>query len=195
MVGMATKLGLVSDVHAMVAPLRRAFEVFEAEGVKAVICAGDITGYNEELRGVVEILTVNNCWVIRGNHDARALRHAWPQEKEFVEPFFSRLPNEMELIIDGLRVYVVHASPPHSRVDGIDLLDFKGEVDPEKRAHWEARLDGFDHDVLIVGHIHRRFAETLADTLVVNPGSTCFSNTCATLTLPDRQVKFFHLDE
>lgn len=191
---MSTKLGLISDVHAMVAPLRRALDVFEAEGVTAVICAGDVTGYNEELRGVVDLLTENDCRVIRGNHDARALRHPWPHEKEFVEPFFSRLPDFMELIIEGLRVYVVHGSPPGSRIDGIDLLTFKGEVNPEKKAYWDERLEGFDHDVLIVGHIHRPFSETLGDTLVVNPGSTCFNNTCATLTLPDREVTFFHLD-
>jgi len=191
---MPTKLGLVSDVHAMVAPLRRAFEIFAAEGVKAVICAGDVTGYHAELRGVVHLLTEKDCWVIRGNHDARALRHPWPHEREFVEPFFSRLPDFMDLIVEGLRVYVVHATPPDSRIKGIDLVGFEGTVNPRKRADWETRLEGFDHDVLIVGHIHRPFAETLGRTLVVNPGSTCFNYTCATLTLPDRTVKFFDLD-
>ena len=191
---MPTKLGLVSDVHAKVAPLRRAFEVFAAKGVKAVICAGDITGYNEELHGVVDLLTEHDCWVIRGNHDARALRHPWPHEKDFVGPFFSRLQDFLELIVEGLGVYVVHASPPDSRIHGIDLVNFRGEVIPRKRAYWETRLEAFNCDVLIVGHIHRPFAETLGDTLVVNPGSTCFNYTCATLTLPSREVEFFPLD-
>jgi len=191
---MPTKLGLVSDVHAMVAPLRRAFEIFAAEGVKAVICSGDITGYHAELRGVVDLLTENDCWVIRGNHDARALRRPWPHEEEFVEPFFSRLQDYMELIIEGLGVYVVHASPPDSRIHGIDLVNFGGKVVPRKRAYWETRLEDFDRDVLVVGHIHRPFATMLGDTLVVNPGSTCFNYTCATLTLPEREVRFFQLD-
>jgi len=190
---MATKLGLISDVHATVAPLRRAFDVFEAAGVTTVICAGDVTGYNEELRGVVDLLMGKGRWVVRGDHDARALRHPWPHEKELVEPFFSRLTDFVELIVEGLRAYVVHGSPPDSRIQEIDLLTVKGEVNPEKKAYWDERLEAFDHDVLIVGHIHRPFAEPLADTLVVNPGSTCFNNACATLTLPDREVKFFHL--
>ena len=159
-----------------------------------MICAGDATGYHAELRGVVDLLMDNDCWVIRGNHDARALRRPWHHEKAFVEPFFSRLRDSLDLIVEGLGVYVVHASPPDSRLKGIDLVNFRGKVIPDKKAYWETRLEAFDRDVLIVGHIHRPFAETLNDTLVVNPGSTCFNYTCATLTLPEREVRFFQLD-
>ena len=147
-----------------------------------------------ELRGVVDLLMEKDCWVIRGNHDARALRHPWPHERELVEPFFSRLRDFMEMIVEGLDVYVVHASPPDSRINGIDLVNSRGKVIPGKKAYWEARLQPFHCDVLIVGHTHRPFAETLGDTLVVNPGSTCFNHTCATLTLPEREVRFFPLD-
>ena len=59
--------------------------------------------------------------------------------------------------------------------------------------NWTQRLEGFEHDVLVVGHTHQVFAEQLGRTLVINPGSTQFNHSCGILSLPDMQFELFSL--
>jgi len=46
---------------------------------------------------------------------------------------------------------------------------------------------------LIVGHTHQVFAEQLGRTLLINPGSTKFNNTCMILSLPNMEVQVLSL--
>ncbi len=46
---MSVKIGLISDPHASVAPLREVLELFRREGGGTTLCAGDIAGYGVEL--------------------------------------------------------------------------------------------------------------------------------------------------
>jgi predicted phosphodiesterase len=45
--------------------------------------------------------------------------------------------------------------------------------------------------VLVVGHTHQVFAETVGGVLVVNPGSSAFNHSCAILSLPDCTYRCF----
>ncbi len=99
----------------------------------------------------------------------------------------------LELSVAGKQLYMVHASPPESVMEGITLLDENGTLNPEQRDHWTGYLKTFLFDVLVVGHTHQVFAERLGDVLVVNPGSTRFNHTCAILSLPSMEVRFFPL--
>ena len=63
----------------------------------------------------------------------------------------------------------------------------------EQLAYWADRLQGFAYDVLVVGHTHQVFAQRVANTLVINPGSTLFNHSCAVLSLPELQVEWFAL--
>ena len=78
-------------------------------------------------------------------------------------------------------------------MDGIKLLDLNGDLILEQKQHWTERLEGFDYDVLVVGHTHQVFAEQLGRTLAINPGSTKFNHCCAVLTLPDMRFQLFSL--
>ena len=86
-------------------------------------------------------------------------------------------------------MYMVHASPPDSVKNGIRLLDIDGNLIAAEKAHWTeyllGHLQGFRHDVLLVGHTHQVFCGQLGNTLVINPGSARFNHTCAILSLPD----------
>ena len=66
---MSTKIGLISDVHPTVAPLRESLSVFQKEGVDVIVCAGDIAGYRKELYQTIELLIESECRIILGNHD------------------------------------------------------------------------------------------------------------------------------
>lgn len=186
---MSTRIGLLSDMHAMAAPVREALAIFEREGVEQILCPGDIAGYGEELAPVVELLQRSGCECVIGNHDRWCIERGEADDE--ILAFLSGLPTTREYVIEGCRLYMVHASPPDSDMDGIKLLDETGALIPEELDDWRARLQGVGCDVLVVGHTHQAYAELLGETLVINPGSTAFNHSCAVLHLPERRVEWF----
>lgn len=193
---MTTKIGLISDVHATAAPLAEALSIFKREAVDTILCAGDIAGYGDELDQTVELLQ-GTCQAIAGNHDLWYLERHSNNTGDQCDPgtslFLEKLPATVEMAIESRSLYMVHASPPRSYLDGIKLLDAEGNLDPGLRQEWTRRLAGFGHEVLIVGHTHQVYAERLGETLVVNPGSTRFNHTCATLTFPGLEFRLYPL--
>lgn len=194
---MTTKIGLISDVHATAAPLAEALSIFKREAVDTILCAGDIAGYGDELDQTVELLLQSDCQAIAGNHDLWYLERLSNNTADQCNPgtslFLEKLPATVEMAIESRSLYMVHASPPRSYLDGIKLLDAEGNLDPGLRQEWTRRLAGFSHEVLIVGHTHQVYAERLGETLVVNPGSTRFNHTCAILTFPGLEFRLYPL--
>ena len=186
---MTVQIGLISDPHATVAPLREAFALFEREGVELVLCAGDVAGYGTELDECVELLAQNRCITLMGNHEAWFLERRVGENESPVVTYFTSLPLTWEGIIEGKHLYAVHASPPQSLNRGITLLDQHEKIIPGARKMWTHELAEYDHEILVVGHTHQVFAEMLGSTLVINPGSTKFNHSCMILSLPDLAVR------
>ena len=190
---MSVKIGLISDVHATPAPVEEAIALFKKQGVDEILCAGDIAGYGDKLGETIELLIQNNCKAILGNHEI------WHKEKNAgssqnkINQFITALPSVLTLNIQNKKLYMVHANPPESNRGGIKLLDEQGEVLQEEKLKWAQYLSGFEYDILIVGHTHQVFSELLANTWVINPGSTKFNHSCAILTLPDEKCDFYAL--
>ena len=63
---MSAKIGLISDIHATVAPLREALTIFLQERVDLILCLGDIAGYGTELEQSIELLVESGCITIQG---------------------------------------------------------------------------------------------------------------------------------
>ena len=190
---MTTRIGLLGDVHAIAAPVVEALGIFRSKGVDEIWCTGDVAGYGDQLEETVELLQAGNCQVILGNHDQWYLEQPESEINSKTAGYLAGLLLMRESVIEGKRLYMVHASPPRSLVGGIRLLDEFGHIQPEQKEAWSERLTGFGPDVLIVGHTHQVFTELLGDTLVTNPGSTLFNHACAILCLPDMQVELFGL--
>ncbi len=188
-----TLIGLISDVHAAPAPLAEALAIFEKAGVNQVWCAGDIAGYMDEPESTIELLQTHDCRSIIGNHDLLYLDHHEDEKNNAAVNYLKSLPVTHQACIEDKSVYMVHAQPPDGCHGGIKLLDKNGELMVDKVALWTEKLQGFAHDVLVVGHTHQVFIETLGDTLVVNPGSSAFNNSCAILRLPEMTVELFAL--
>jgi putative phosphoesterase len=186
-------IGLISDVHATPEPVAEALARFEQEGVEHILCLGDIAGYGEELEATAALLLEHDCRAILGNHELWYLDKHVDERDTPAGRWFRSLPRVIQMTIEGKRLYLVHASPPDSCMDGIKLLDLDGNLIAGEKARWTERLQGFRHDVLLVGHTHQVFCEQLGDTLVINPGSTRFNHTCATLSLPEMELKIFAL--
>lgn len=186
-------IGLISDVHATPEPVAEALAIFSNAGVSHVFCAGDIAGYMDKLDETIKLLVENDCQTIMGNHDLLHIDHHEDGSDDNVITFLKHLPATIETIIEGKSLYVVHAQPPDECHGGIKLLDKNGQIQTDKIALWTERLQSFNHDVLIVGHTHQVFAEVIADTLVINPGSSVFNHCCAILRLPEMTVETFSL--
>jgi len=189
----STRIGLISDPHATAAPVAEALSLFKAAGVDRIFCAGDIAGYGNELEQTLDLLIEAGCSAISGNHDVWYVEDSADKQETRTRSFFSNLPAVLELAIEGKKLYLVHASPPRSYMEGIKLLDERGRILPDRKQGWSKRLQGFEYDVLVVGHTHQVFAERLADTLVINPGSTKFNHSCAILELPGLEFQVLPL--
>ena len=190
---MSTRIGLISDPHATAAPVAEALSLFKAAGVDRIFCAGDIAGYGKELEQTLDLLIEGDCRAVIGNHDLWFVQDSADKQRTRTGTFFSTLPSVLELGIEGKKLYMVHASPPRSYMEGIKLLDEWGEILAERKQEWSERLQGFEYDVLVVGHTHQVFAERLANTLVINPGSTKFNHSCAILDLPGLEFRVLPL--
>lgn len=187
------RIGLISDVHATPEPVREALQIFKDSGVETILCAGDIAGYGRKLEQTVALLIESGCRSVFGNHDL------WYFEQRDIDPdgpaadYLCSLPVTVQLEVVGLQLLMVHASPPDSLMDGIRLLDEEGQLIASEVLGWRNTLAELAADILIVGHTHQVFAESLDDLLVINPGSTLFNHTCAILTLPEKTVRFYPL--
>lgn len=188
---MSVRIGLLSDVHAAPAPVAEALAIFAREGVDCILCGGDIAGYADELEATVALLRESRCCGVLGNHDQ------WYLEREAgnagTRDYLRTLPLARSFFLEGVFLYLVHASPPVETMGGIRLLDEAGKLIAERVAQWKAHLAGYGYDVLIVGHTHQIFAEQVDNTLVINPGSTLFNHSCAVLTLPECELQWFGL--
>lgn len=189
----ATRIGLISDVHATAGPVREALAFFESQRVDYIFCVGDIAGYGTELNQTVNLLSESGCKTVMGNHDLWYLANPDSVREDLTLTFFEKLPLWLLVTLEGIRVYLVHASPPQSLMDGITLLDKRAEILADRKRLWSDKLVGSEFDVLVVGHTHQVFAEHLDDVLVINPGSTKFNHSCAILSLPEMELQLFPL--
>lgn len=191
---MTTKIGLISDVHASPIALAEALKIFAREKVSDIICAGDIAGYFDTLTATIELLKQSRCKSIIGNHDQKYLEEYAHDKATKEYTFLQSLPQTLKFKLEHKSIYVVHAEPPALQHGGIKLLDQQGDIIQSRIPEWDNRLLAFDYDVLIVGHTHQVFAETLGNTFVINPGSSVFNHSCMVLSLPDMTVQTFALE-
>ena len=196
---MSTRIGLISDVHASPVALAEALQIFAEQRVDDVICAGDIAGYYDTLLPTVQLLAGSGCKTIVGNHDQTWLEKNSDEDhaegSNEIRDYLQQLPQTLELVVEGKRLFVVHANPPSEQHGGIKLRDRYGNIVAERKADWAQSLAAFEHDVLIVGHTHQVYAEQLGRVLVINPGSVPFNHSCMILSLPDLSVETYALGD
>ena len=162
------RVGIIADVHANLVALRAVFEDMPA--VDAVICAGDVVGYNPWPGACVEALRERGIGTVMGNHDRAVVtgtgfagnrmadagvRHAQEVLDDDDLTWLRGLPNVRHCFDD--RVKVVHGHPE----------------DPDRYTYpalfSERLLDA--EDVLVMGHTHVQAHETFDGRVVMNPGS------------------------
>jgi len=167
------KLGLLADVHANLPALRAVLAALDAEGVRVVLCAGDLVGYGPHPGEVLDLLRERNVGSVGGNHDRAAAaadaRGFNPWAAEAVEWTRGRLSpadlGYLKALPESLRhgdvaVYHGHPSDP-------DRYVFPGEMaaacmDLVRLASARA---------VVLGHTHVPAIATAGRGMAVNPGA------------------------
>ena len=151
------KILIVSDTHRNEDNL---IEVLEKEkNLDLLIHCGDVEGAEDEIELYAGCKTV----FVAGNND-----------------FFSRLPREAELQVEGMNIWVTHGH------------NYYVNANPEY-IRKEARIRNMD--IVLYGHTHRPVIEKTEDLIVINPGSLTYPRqegrrpSYAVLELVERDVQ------
>ncbi len=167
-------VGLISDVHSNAVALEAILLAFEGMGVKKILHAGDVIGYNPYPNETVRLFREYNIISIIGNHDRALITDdasdfnpyaaaalVWTKKALSHEnlEYIMKLPNREHLIIDKKRIVLIHGSP----------RDFDEYIYPENvSAHFLAITKA---DILVLGHTHVQFKKDYTLGTVLNPGS------------------------
>ena len=161
-------VGLISDVHGNVVALEAVLDDMPA--VDALVCAGDVVGYNPWHADCVETLRDREVPTVMGNHDravvsgnhfgfnsmaGAGVRHARETLCGDHVEWLAALP-EVRHEFDR-RITLVHSHPEHR-----GRYTYPEEFGPHL-------LD--EEDVLVLGHTHVQYHERYDEGIVVNPGS------------------------
>ncbi len=165
------KIGLIADIHSNAIALEAVLK--NMGDVDAIVCAGDIVGYNPYPNETVDLLKKYNVKCVMGDLDkavitgdtewfngVTAATIKWTEEhltRENME-YLKHLPDHIEL--DGMTIH-------HGHPDSIK--DFVFEYEPEKLC---GIFDAVDpHVVFTFGHTHIPIIKECGGKTVVNPGS------------------------
>ena len=129
---------IISDTHGYHAPLKG---ILENDGpFDLMIHCGDLEGEENSIQNLTGPACA--CVMVAGNND-----------------FFSMLPRELMLDIEGLRVWITHG---HNFYVSMDTNMIKEEA----RQH--------DADIVMFGHTHKPLVDTSGPVIAINPGSLTY---------------------
>jgi putative phosphoesterase len=172
------KIGVISDIHSNSVALDAVLSQPDIQSANTIYCAGDLVGYYSRPNEVVERIREAHIPSVMGNHDKAVVESTpssfsiyakraadWNRRNLSEEnlEFLDSLPMRIRKFVSGRDLLVVHGSPKNPLSEYI----FKEDVD-------ELFLNFYfdvPPEVIVMGHTHQPFVETVGETLVVNPGS------------------------
>lgn len=196
------RIGLISDVHADLEALGRAFDLLTAEEVDKVLCMGDLVEKGDDGDAVVAAIESNAIPCVQGNHDENAVKHArgtalFNREKQPLRDqtiaYLDQLPMTRRYRWMGIEVMMCHAIPSSNGASLFRTPEMQGL---SKRIKKDLRYQ--PTDILLVGHTHIPMQARYLHMQIFNPGSVCRqkardSHTCAILTLPECRFQVYDL--
>lgn len=197
------KIGIVSDIHGHIEPLKRAFALFESRGVDQIICAGDLVDGGWEDEAVVDYIRTHNIISVRGNHD----RMASADEVEYANidvgdgdivdslnsyrmQYLNSLPTIRRFDWDRKNILLAHGAPwsdtehvfPNSPVGTLSRIFSESNA-----------------DIVILGHTHIPMRIKYNAKWIINAGALCgnredLRRTCGILELLHAKFEIFDVD-
>lgn len=168
-------IGLISDVHSNIVALKAVIEELDQLGVKIILHAGDIVGYNPYPDETIDLFKKKKIVSIMGNHErafitgdtsnfnpyaAAAMKWTRNAASRDSLNYILRLRDTTTIVANGERIVLFHESP-----NNFQEYIFPGDVTPDL-------LSNINGNVLVLGHTHIPFTKDYGTRgLVVNPGS------------------------
>lgn len=173
------RVAFIADVHANLEAFEAVLQDATIQRVKSFFSPGDWVNYAADCNEVLSLLKQKNITTTAGNHDYGAADRRdfaifspeaqkgilWTMRKLSEEniAFLSKLPEELTIDLEGLRLYLVHGSPKNKTWDYIFphtsdsvLRDFLAETHA---------------NIIVTGHTHLPFIRRFGTNLFINPGS------------------------
>lgn len=171
------RLGIISDIHANDVALRAVLDAIGDHDIDRLLCAGDLVGYNTAPNTVIELLQDHDAVCVQGNHDAAvgdqglAVRFN-PAARDAIEWTREELTTVHQEFLAGLPLRFHDEAADLEMVHGSPINPLEEYVGPDKlsSAFLQHQFDDPPR-ILVTGHTHVPHAETIEDTLCVNPGS------------------------
>jgi putative phosphoesterase len=158
------RIGIVADIHCNHEALAIALE--RMRPVDELLCAGDAVYQFRFSNEVMELLRRYHARYVLGNHEEVLLgrwgeraRNAPIVRRENLA-YMQSQPFNLDIGVNGRRLYMVHGSPWEPRDEYIY---------PNSPAL--KRLGQIGSDFVVLGHTHYHMAERVGRSLVINPGS------------------------
>ncbi|MDO8727655.1 MAG: metallophosphoesterase family protein [Candidatus Methanoperedens sp.] len=168
-------IGLISDVHSNAVALKAVLEELDVLGVKIILHAGDIVGYNPYPDETIELFKKKKIVSILGNHDRvfmtgdtsylgsyATAAMEWTRNAASRDSlnYIMRLKDELTIDTKSEMIVLFHEGPKN-----FPEYIFPEDVTPDL-------LSNINGDILVLGHTHIPFIMDYGTRgLVVNPGS------------------------
>jgi diadenosine tetraphosphatase ApaH/serine/threonine PP2A family protein phosphatase len=112
---MSESIAILSDVHANLPALEAVLADIESQGIRELLCLGDVVGYGAQPAECIELLRAKDfVTILRGNHDAYAACEVDP-------------PNVSPETLEGIRWTRARLSPEHRDWLGALPLTWQGQ--------------------------------------------------------------------
>ena len=178
------KLAVFSDIHGNMQALEAVLEDINSRGVDKIFCLGDLAMAGPEPNKTIDFVKNQDWTVIQGNTDemiayyskevfdkvkeaapimANALKFDANEITEENKEYLKKLPVNLTLNIEGLRVLLVHGSPRKNNENIYPNM-------PQDKI--EEIFKDVEADVVFCGHTHMPCGyQTKSKMTVVNDGS------------------------
>ena len=179
------KVAVLSDIHGNFQALESVVEDLKSNNCEKVLCLGDLAMAGPQPRMVIDYVRSQDNWeVIQGNTDKLisdfspkifedvkkgfpVMANALADDVLFIEDdkkeYLRNLPPQKEIVIDGVKVLLVHGSPRRNNEDILPNMPLKDIED---------MLINTNADLIFCGHTHVPAGyQTNSKQTVVNVGS------------------------
>jgi putative phosphoesterase len=169
------RIVVISDIHGNMESLSALTRSYDELWV-----LGDLVNYGPDPGAVIDFVRSRATLVVRGNHDhavgfnedprcSPPYREMAKETMQFTRSVLSHdqiqylasLPLVAERMVEDTKFVLCHAAPSDPLYKYV----------PENSLQWTEEMELVSADVLLVGHTHTPFVQSVGGSLVVNPGS------------------------
>lgn len=200
------KVGIIADMHGDYDSFLKALDIFDAQSVNHILCAGDIVDRGSDADKIIEVIQEQSILTIAGNHDRTVVANQdrWRQQKnpermkqlgrivsDETIRFLENLPDTLSTSIAGKNILIAHGTP---------WSDVLGAFPDSRQSTFERIYNDYAeaHDIIILGHTHCPMHAKIGNLQILNSGSIYSitardSHTCGILSLPEGHFTVYNI--